>query len=70
MLVVATAIAATVAIQRADIAFTCVFIWAYVAIAIRHLDNPTILTTAVASAIVLGILLVFGRNKAVTSIAD
>ncbi len=70
MLVVATAIGAIVAIQRADIAFICVFIWAYIAIAIRHLDNPTILITAVASAIILGILLVVGRNKAVKSIAD
>jgi hypothetical protein len=70
MLVIATIIAAIVAIKRADIAFTCVFIWAYVAIAIRQLNNPMISITAVASAIVLGILLVFSRNKTVKSIAD
>ena len=67
MLVVATIIAAMVVIKRADIPFTCVFIWAYVAIAIRQLNNPTISITAVASAIILGILLVFSRNKTVKS---
>ena len=70
MLVVATIIAAIVAIKRADIAFTCVFIWAYVAIAIRQINNPIILTTVIVSAIVLGILLVVGRNKTIKSIAD
>ncbi len=70
MLVVATIIAAIVAIKRADIAFTCVFIWAYVAIAVRHLNNPTISVTAIASAIALVILLLFSRNKPVKSIAD
>ena len=67
MLVIATIIAAIVAIKRADIAFTCVFIWAYVAITIRQLNNPTISITAVASAIILEILLVFSRNKTVKS---
>ncbi len=70
MLVVATAIAAIIAMQRADITFTCVFIWAYIAIAIRQIDNPIIWITAVLGAIVLGSLLVFSRNKTVKSIAD
>ncbi len=70
MLVVATAIASIVTIQRADIAFNCVFIWAYIAIAIRHLNNPIILTTAVLGAIVLGALIVFSRKKTFKSIAD
>ena len=70
MLVVATVIAAIVAIQRADIAFSCVFIWAYIAIAIRQINNPIILITALVSAIALGILLVFGRNKTIKSITD
>jgi hypothetical protein len=70
MLVVATVIAATVAIKRADIAFICVFVWAYIAIAIRQANNPTILITAGLGAIVLGILLVFSRKKTIKSIAD
>ena len=70
MLVIATIIAAIVAIKRVDIAFTGVFIWAYVAITVRHLNNPTISVTAIASAIILGILLLFSRNKPVKSIAD
>lgn len=63
MLVVGAAIAARIAIQRADIAFTLVFIWAYVAIAIRQLDDPAIWITAVVAAIVLAVLLVFGRMR-------
>ncbi|WP_009634078.1 tryptophan-rich sensory protein [Synechocystis sp. PCC 7509] len=70
MLVIATVIAAIVAMQRADIAFTCVFIWAYIAIAIRQVDNPIIWITAVVGAIALGSLLVFSRNKPVKSIVD
>lgn len=60
MLLVGAAIAAIVAIQRADIAFTSVFIWAYVAIAIRQLNNPAIWLTAAIAAIILAVLLVFG----------
>lgn len=63
MLIVGTAIAAIVAIQRADIAFTLVFIWAYVAIAIRQLDSPAIWITAVVTAIVLAVLLGFGTLR-------
>lgn len=70
MLVVATVIAAIVAMKRGDIAFSCVFIWAYIAIAIRHLNNPIIWITAVLGAIVLLILLIYSRNKTVKSIAD
>lgn len=72
MLVVATAIGAIVAIQRADIAFTLVFIWAYIAIAIRQLNTPVIWITAVLGAIVLGLLLIFSsrRRKTVKSIAS
>lgn len=63
MVIVGTAIAAMVAIQRADIAFTLVFIWAYVAIAIRQLDDPSIWITAVVAAIVLAGLLVYVRMR-------
>ena len=63
MLIVGGIIAAIVAIQRTDIAFTLVFIWAYVAIAIRQLDNPAIWITAVVAAIVLALLLVFSKMR-------
>lgn len=65
MLLVGTAIASIVAIQRADIAFTLVFIWAYVAIAVRHLslNNPAISVTAIVAAIVLAIALGFRGKK-------
>lgn len=63
MLIVALVIAAIVAIQRADVAFTLVFVWAYVAIAIRQLDNPIIWVTAVVAAIILALLLVFSRIR-------
>ena len=65
MLLIGAAIASLVAIQRADIAFILVFIWAYIAIAIRHLylNNLAISITAVAAAIVLAVLLVFSRMR-------
>jgi hypothetical protein len=66
MLVVGGGIAAIVAIQRADIAFTLVFIWAYVAIAIRQWDSPSIWITAIVVAIVLAALLVFGSMRSKT----
>jgi hypothetical protein len=63
MLIVSAAIAAIIAVQRADIAFTLVFIWAYVAIAVRQLDDPAIWITALVAAIVLAGLLLFGRIR-------
>jgi hypothetical protein len=53
MLIVGAAIAVIVTVQRTDIAFTLVFIWAYVAIAIRQSNHPAIWITAVVAAIVL-----------------
>ena len=63
MIVVATAIALTVVMQRADVAFTLVFIWAYVAIAIRQAQVPSIWMTAVGGIIVLAIALIARRLK-------
>ncbi|MGA9378911.1 MAG: tryptophan-rich sensory protein, partial [Phormidium sp.] len=63
MLIIATVIAVIVAIQRADVAFTLVFVWAYVAIALRHLDNPVIWITALVSAIALVILIMFKKVR-------
>ncbi|MBD1999362.1 tryptophan-rich sensory protein [Leptolyngbya sp. FACHB-541] len=61
MLIVSAIIAAIVAVQRADVAFTLVFVWAYVAIAIRQLNTPAIWITAVVGAIALIGLLTFSR---------
>lgn len=63
MLVVGAVIATIVAIPQADIAFTLVFVWAYVAIAIRQLNSPGIWITALVAAIVMAALLVFGRMR-------
>lgn len=64
MLLVGVAIAIIVAVQRADLAFTLVFIWAYIAIAIRQLDNPAIWITAGLSAIALAVIVGIRRFKA------
>jgi len=65
MLLIGAAIASVVAIQRADIAFTLVFIWAYVAIAVRHLslNNSTISITAIVAAIGLASVLVISKMR-------
>ena len=53
MIVVSAVIALLALWTRRDIPFALVFVWAYLAIAIRHSDIPTIWITAVAASIVL-----------------
>ncbi|MGQ4646952.1 TspO/MBR family protein [Lyngbya aestuarii] len=57
MLIIGAAIAAAVIIQRSDIAYTLVIIWAFVAIAVRHVDQVLIAATAGGLAIALILLL-------------
>ena len=54
MIGVATVLAAVVIAQRGDLAFTLVFIWAFVAIALRHADVPAIWGTAALASLGLG----------------
>jgi len=61
MLIIGTVIAAIVAIQRGDVAFTLVFVWAYLAIGLRDLANPVIWIIALVSAITLVALIIFKR---------
>jgi hypothetical protein len=63
MLVVGAVIGAIAAVQRADVAFTLVFVWAYLAIAVRQATNPAIWITAVAGAIVLVTVLLLSRSR-------
>ncbi|MFB2934617.1 tryptophan-rich sensory protein [Aerosakkonemataceae cyanobacterium BLCC-F154] len=63
MLIIATVIAAIVAIQRGDIAFTLVFVWAEVAIALRNFANPVIWIIAILSAIALVAILIFNQFR-------
>ncbi|MGK7919495.1 MAG: tryptophan-rich sensory protein [Trichodesmium sp.] len=65
MLIVAAVIATIINLQKQDIAYTLVFIWALTAIAVRHLDIPFISITAGILALGLGILILsktFLRN--------
>lgn len=63
MLVVGTVLAGLAAIQRKDIAFTGVFIWAFIAIAFRHWEVFILAGTAIGLALVLLILAFVGRQK-------
>ena len=56
MLLVGAAIATNAALQQQDAAFVWVIVWAYVAIAIRQVDQRVILVVAAGLAIVLAIL--------------
>ena len=57
MIGIATLLGGVVIWRRGDIAFSLVFVWAFVAIAIRHSDVPTIwITAAVGSLVLLGCL--------------
>ncbi|MEB3341877.1 tryptophan-rich sensory protein [Okeania sp.] len=58
MLIIGTVIATIINIQKQDIAYTLVFIWALTAIAVRHLD---ILILAISAGILsLGLILLVG----------
>ncbi|MCF2152151.1 tryptophan-rich sensory protein [Desmonostoc muscorum LEGE 12446] len=53
MVLIATAVAAFIVIQRRDIAYTGVILWALVAIALKHSDNSMLRNAALVLAIVL-----------------
>ena len=53
MIVVAALVAQVVILKRGDVTFTLVFVWAFVAIALRHSDIPAIQRTGLAAAVVL-----------------
>lgn len=62
-LIVGAAIAATVSLQHADIAFSLVIVWAYVAIAVRHANQLLIAATAAGLAIALVVFLLLDRVR-------
>ncbi|MBD2165487.1 tryptophan-rich sensory protein [Calothrix membranacea FACHB-236] len=64
LLLIATAIAVVILIQRQDIAYTGVTLWAILAIAIKHWNNPILRNVALALviALVLITLLKISRN--------
>lgn len=62
MLLVAAALATFIAIDRRDIAYPGVTVWALVAVAIKHWDNPTLRIVALVCAVAL-ILLIFIKNS-------
>ncbi|MGB3510145.1 MAG: tryptophan-rich sensory protein [Microcoleaceae cyanobacterium] len=63
MLIVGAFIAAIINIQKQDIAYTLVFIWAFLAIAVRHLDIQIISGTAVILALGLAVLVFLKITK-------
>ncbi|HBB32453.1 MAG TPA: hypothetical protein DDZ80_23130 [Cyanobacteria bacterium UBA8803] len=60
-LIIGAAITATVTVQRRDIAFPLVIVWAFVAIAVRHADTLTIAATAAGLAIALALFSLWKR---------
>ena len=61
MIVVANGIAALAIVQRQDLPFALVFIWADVAIAQRHQDIPAIWVSSLVMVMVLAGLLLSRR---------
>jgi len=58
MLAVATAIGGAFAWLRLDVAYVAVLVWAFVAMAVKHNDNPLVLGASLLAALVLAGLLV------------
>ena len=61
MLILAGALAIRICIDRADTAFTLVYLWALVAIALRHLEQPIISVTAGGIALILLLILLWSH---------
>ncbi|MBW4651184.1 MAG: tryptophan-rich sensory protein [Kastovskya adunca ATA6-11-RM4] len=57
LLIIGAVIATTLRLRRADVAYPLVFIWAYVAIAVRQANNPLLAATAGGLAGILALLL-------------
>jgi hypothetical protein len=53
MVLIATAVAAVIVIQRRDIAYAGVILWALVAVALKHCENSILRNTVLVLAIVL-----------------
>ncbi|BAY63013.1 hypothetical protein NIES22_30890 [Calothrix brevissima NIES-22] len=56
LLAIASAIAATIVIQRRDIAYVSVTVWAILAIAVKHWNNPILRNVAIALVIALVVI--------------
>ena len=63
VLILAGALAARMCIVRADTAFVLVYLWAVVAIAWRHLEQPIISVTAGVVALLLLLLLLLSHLR-------
>ncbi|MHC5745704.1 MAG: tryptophan-rich sensory protein [Nostoc sp.] len=63
MALIATAVAAVIVIQRRDIAYTGVTIWALVAIAFKHSDNSMLRNTVLVLAIILVLTATINRLR-------
>ncbi|MEC4812074.1 MAG: tryptophan-rich sensory protein [Scytonema sp. PMC 1069.18] len=63
MLLVAAGIATAIAIRHQDIAYTGVIVWAFVAIAVKHWNIPTLGITALVLAIALTLLAIIQQMR-------
>jgi hypothetical protein len=63
MMVVGCGIAIPLSFQRADVPFAAVFLWAIIAIVVRHLELPIISVTGIVLAILLTLLILFNLQR-------
>ncbi len=63
MMVVGSAIAIAISVQRADVPFAAVLLWAIIAIVVRHLDVPIIFGVGIILAIILTLLVLFNLKQ-------
>ncbi|BAY30305.1 hypothetical protein NIES2107_21490 [Nostoc carneum NIES-2107] len=63
LLFIATTIAVVIVIQRQDIAYTGVTVWAILAIAIKHWNNPLLRNVALALVIALVLIAIFKISR-------
>lgn len=65
VLAVGIAIAATFVLRYRDVAYALVIVWAYVGVAVKEADVPLVAGTAIAGAVIMGLLAVASlvRNR-------
>jgi hypothetical protein len=63
MLVVATVVAALMALSRGDVPYLLVLIWAFIGIAVKHADTPIVANTAWLTTGIVIVLAVLGWQR-------
>jgi hypothetical protein len=69
MLLIAAAIATVIAVQRRDIAYTGVTVWALIAIAVKQWNNPLLRNLAIGLALAIAFVVIIQNSRTQNSVS-